>query len=143
MHKHVLPALLATLFAAAPAWALDGKWTPGQVLEISPKWLKQQGLKLPPSALWDAKRGTGLLSGAVKVGGCSGAFISDTGLVITNHHCLFGVIQEHSTTQRDLITNGFVAHNPSEELPGSTMICFDDASAAAVPVDLAVELTYT
>ena len=141
MHKHVLPALLATLFAAAPAWALDGKWTPGQVLEISPKWLKQQGLKLPPSALWDAKRGTGLLSGAVKVGGCSGAFISDTGLVITNHHCLFGVIQEHSTTQRDLITNGFVAHNPSEELPGSTMRVqipkrFTDVTAkvlAAVP----------
>ena len=96
MRKHVLPALLFSLAAAAPAWALDGKWTPGQVLEISPKWLKQQGLMLPPSALWDAQRGTGLLSGAVKVGGCSGAFIAETGLVITNHHCLFGVVQEHS-----------------------------------------------
>ena len=141
MHKHVLPALLATLFAAAPAWALDGKWTPGQVLEISPKWLQQQGLKLPPSALWDAKRGTGLLSGAVKVGGCSGAFIAETGLVITNHHCLFGMLQEHSSTQRDLITHGFLARTPAEELPGSTMRVeipkrFTDVTAkvlAAVP----------
>ena len=60
MRKLVLPALLSALAVAAPAWALDGKWTPGQVLEISPKWLKQQGLKLSPAELWDAKRGTGL-----------------------------------------------------------------------------------
>ena len=141
MRKHVLPALLFSLAAAAPAWALDGKWTPGQVLEISPKWLKQQGLMLPPSALWDAQRGTGLLSGAVKVGGCSGAFIAETGLVITNHHCLFGVVQEHSSTQRDLITQGFLARTPAEELPGSTLRVeipkrFTDVTAkvlAAVP----------
>ena len=121
MRKLVLPTLLATLFAVAPAFALDGKWTPGQVLDIDAKWLKQQGLKLKPSALWDAKRGSGLLTGAVNVGGCSGAFISDTGLVITNHHCLFGMVQEHSSPQRDLITNGFLARTSAEELQGSTM----------------------
>lgn len=106
------------VLASAPVLALEGKWTPQQVLELPPTWLKKQGLKLPPSRLWDAKRGTGLLAGAVNVGGCSGSFISDTGLVITNHHCVFSIIQEHSTPARDLITQGFLAKTREAELPG-------------------------
>lgn len=111
---------LPILFAAAPAFALDGKWTPRQVLDIDARWLKRQGLKLPPSALWDDTRGTGLLTGAVSISGCTGAFVSETGLIVTNHHCLFGVVQEHSTPARDLITHGFLARTQAEELPGST-----------------------
>jgi hypothetical protein len=109
-------ALLALV--AAPALAGEGKWTPQQVLELDPKWLKAQGLQLPPQKLWDPQRGTGLLAGTVNVGGCSGAFISGTGLVITNHHCVFGVVQEHSTPERDLITQGFLATSRDAELPG-------------------------
>lgn len=116
-----LPLVLALVaLPVAPALALDGKWTPQQVLDIDARWLKRQGLKLPPSALWDAKRGTGLLTGTVSISGCSGAFVSATGLIVTNHHCLFNVVQEHSTPQRDLIANGFLARSPGEELPGST-----------------------
>ena len=136
-------ALAATLAVAlaAPAFALDGKWTPQQVLDLDPRWLKRQGLKLPPSALWDGERGTGLLAGAVSISGCSGAFVSDTGLIVTNHHCLFGILQEHSTPQRDLITHGFVARSRDEELPGTGMRVevpqrFTDVTArmlAAVP----------
>jgi hypothetical protein len=110
--------LLFLSLVAAPALAGEGKWTPQQVLELDPAWLKAQGLKVSPKRLWDPKRGTGLLAGAVNVGGCSGAFISGTGLVITNHHCVFGVIQEHSTPERDLITEGFLAKSQEEELPG-------------------------
>ncbi|MGZ3456907.1 MAG: S46 family peptidase, partial [Archangium sp.] len=110
--------LLFLSLLAAPALAGEGKWTPQQVLELDPAWLKAQGLQLPPKRLWDPKRGTGLLAGAVNVGGCSGAFISESGLVITNHHCAFSIIQEHSTPQRDLITQGFLAKSREEELPG-------------------------
>lgn len=109
-------ALLALI--AAPAFAGEGKWTPQQVLELDPKWLKAQGLELPPKKLWDPQRGTGLLAGTVNTGGCSGSFISGTGLIITNHHCAFGIIQEHSSPQKDLITNGFLATSREAELPG-------------------------
>lgn len=117
-----LACALAALLAlpALSAHALDGKWTPQQVLDIDARWLKQQGLKLPPSALWDGGRGTGLLTGTVNIAGCSGAFVSNTGLIVTNHHCLFNLVQEHSSPQRDLITNGFLARTPAEELPGKT-----------------------
>ncbi|MCP3163833.1 S46 family peptidase [Myxococcus qinghaiensis] len=111
-------ALLLLSLVAAPALAGEGKWTPQQVLDLDPAWLRAQGLQVSPKKLWDPKRGTGLLAGAVNVGGCTGAFISSTGLVITNHHCAFGVIQEHSTPQRDLITQGFLASERKEELPG-------------------------
>ncbi|MCP3141372.1 S46 family peptidase [Pyxidicoccus xibeiensis] len=110
--------LLLLSLVAAPALAVEGKWTPQQVLELDPAWLQAQGLELPPQKLWDPQRGTGLLAGTVNVGGCSGAFIAQAGLVITNHHCAFGVIQEHSTPQRDLITNGFLASRSQDELPG-------------------------
>ncbi|HEX8152579.1 MAG TPA: S46 family peptidase, partial [Thermoanaerobaculia bacterium] len=104
--KTILAAAL--LLVTASAFASDGKWTPQQVLEIDPVWLKKQGLEIPPSRLWDPKRGTGLLAGTINVGGCSGGFISPDGLFITNHHCLFGVLQEHATPQNDVITNGFL-----------------------------------
>ncbi|MCI0569305.1 MAG: S46 family peptidase [Myxococcaceae bacterium] len=114
--RRLLLGLVVVL--ATPALAVDGKWTPQQVLELDPAWLKQLGLKLPPSRLWDPERGTGLLAGTVSVGGCSGSFISDSGLVITNHHCAYGIIQEHSTPSNDLLTNGFLARRRDEELAG-------------------------
>jgi hypothetical protein len=101
--------------------AEEGKWTPQQVLQLDPHWLKRQGLELPVSRLWNPQRGTGLLSAAIALPGCSASFVSANGLILTNHHCLFSVVQEHSTPQRDLITNGFLAQTAAEELPGKTM----------------------
>ncbi|OJT17450.1 peptidase [Archangium sp. Cb G35] len=110
--------LLLLSLVAAPALAGEGKWTPQQVLELDPAWLKAQGLQVPPKRLWDPKRGTGLLAGAVSVSGCSGAFIAETGLIITNHHCVFSIVQEHSTPERDLLAQGYLAKSREEELPG-------------------------
>jgi hypothetical protein len=117
----VAGVLIALAAAACALYAEEGKWTPQQVLQIDSRWLKQQGLELPVSRLWDPKRGTGLLAAAVSVPGCSAAFVSANGLILTNHHCLFSLIQEHSTPQRDLITNGFLSNSREEELPGKTM----------------------
>lgn len=48
---------------------------------------------------------------------CSGEIISGKGLVLTNHHCGFDVIQKHSTLEHDYLTNGFWAYKYSDELP--------------------------
>lgn len=118
--KRLLPFILA-LATTLPLLAAEGKWTPQQVLELDPAWLKEQGLQLPPARLWDAKRGTGLLSAAISTGGCSAGFISAEGLFITNHHCLHGVVQEHATPQNDILTNGFVARSRDAELRSKVM----------------------
>jgi hypothetical protein len=104
--------------ACAGAFAVEGKWTPEQVLQHDPKWLRELGLEIPPQKLWTAE-GAGLLDAAVKIDGCTAGFISPQGLMITNHHCAFSILQQHSTPERDLITHGFLARMPAEELPGS------------------------
>jgi hypothetical protein len=113
--------ITAVLLSASTLLALDGKWTPQQVLEIDPAWLAEQGLELPPSRLWDPQRGTGLLAATVQIGTCSGGFISPTGLIVTNHHCIFSMLQEHATPGNDVITNGFMATSRDQELPSRTM----------------------
>ena len=55
--------------------AEEGKWTPQQLLQFSPQWLKQQGLQLPVSRLWDPQRGVGLLAATISTGGCSAGFL--------------------------------------------------------------------
>jgi hypothetical protein len=70
--------------------------------------------------LWDPQRGTGLLAATISTGGCSAGWISAEGLFITNHHCLFGVLQEHATPQNDIIENGFLARTRDAELRSKT-----------------------
>ncbi len=111
-------ALAAALIA--PLHAEEGKWTPQQVLELGAARLRSAGLELPVSRLWDPRDGTGLLAATVSTGGCSAAFVSPDGLILSNHHCFFGIVQEHSRPDRDLITNGFLARTQAEELRGRT-----------------------
>jgi hypothetical protein len=118
--QRIAPILLLVL-ATTAAHAAEGKWTPQQVLQLDPQWLKKEGLQLPPSRLWDPQRGTGLLAGAINVGGCSAGFVSPDGLFATNHHCLFSILQEHATPQNDIIANGFIARTRADELKGTSI----------------------
>jgi hypothetical protein len=106
---------IAGLLVACPAQAGEGKWTPQQVLEQGPDWVKAQGFGLPLPRLWDAAAGGGLLANAVQLPGCSGSFVSPEGLLITNHHCADGILQEHSTPQANLSRDGYLARSPSDE----------------------------
>ncbi len=104
------------LLSLAPqALAGDGKWTPQQVLAQGPEWVKAQGFELPLQRLWDAAAGDGLLANAVKLPGCSGSFVSAEGLLITNHHCVAGILQEHSTPQANLTRDGYLARTRADE----------------------------
>lgn len=50
-------------------------------------------------------------------GGCTGEVISAEGLVLTNHHCGYGYIQQHSSVEHDYLTDGFWAMTREHELP--------------------------
>ncbi|WP_300763814.1 S46 family peptidase [uncultured Bacteroides sp.] len=50
-------------------------------------------------------------------GGCTGEVISAEGLVLTNHHCGYGYIQQHSSVEHDYLTDGFWAMTREQELP--------------------------
>jgi len=55
-------------------------------------------------------------------GGCTAEVISEQGLILTNHHCGFSAIQEHSSLEHDYLKNGFWAKDRASELrnPGIT-----------------------
>jgi hypothetical protein len=49
--------------------------------------------------------------------GGSGSFVSEDGLVMSNHHVGADAIQKLSTKERDLMRDGFLAKSPADELP--------------------------
>jgi len=48
--------------------------------------------------------------------GCSGSFVSNTGLVMTNHHCAHECLAQLSSSQHDFVATGFLAQRPEEEV---------------------------
>src|SRR5690606_19372802 len=75
------------------------------------------------------------LNAVVRAGGGTGAFVSADGLVLTNHHVAYGVIQYNSTPQRNLIDAGYIAADRAAELPANpdfrilVTVGFDDVTA--------------
>ena len=48
--------------------------------------------------------------------GCSGSIVSDSGLVMTNHHCAEQCIQQLSSAKKDFVKDGFYAKTEGEEV---------------------------
>lgn len=99
----------------------EGMWMPAQLPDIAAK-LREAGYRGDPARLADLTRAP--MNAVVKVGGATGAFVSSEGLVLTNHHVAFGVIQYNSGkgkdgVERDLIGNGYVAPDRAGELPAN------------------------
>ncbi|MEY4931795.1 MAG: hypothetical protein RLZZ403_115 [Pseudomonadota bacterium] len=112
-------ALLLLSSLCASALADEGMWTPSQLPQLSGP-LRSAGLELDATQL--SRLEDYPLGAVVSLGGCTGSFVSDAGLVVTNHHCAYGSIQYNSTSERNLITLGFHAPTQADELraaPGS------------------------
>ena len=56
------------------------------------------------------------LSAVRLAGGCSGSFVSPSGLVLTNHHCASRCIEQLSTAKKDYIATGFYAKSEKDEV---------------------------
>ncbi|MEY5036496.1 MAG: hypothetical protein RLZZ110_1513, partial [Bacteroidota bacterium] len=78
--------------------------------------LKNAGLKLEGKDIFNPE-GLSLTNALVKVGGCTGSFISKEGLIITNHHCVYGAVADASTVENNHLENGFVARTKEQEIP--------------------------
>ncbi len=104
-----LVLLLAAVVTSANLRADEGMWT----FDNPPVKLLQQRYGFTPTQQWlDHVR---LASVRFNDGG-SGSFISPNGLILTNHHVAVGQLQKLSTAGKDLVSTGFYAQNPAEEL---------------------------
>lgn len=108
--------LIALALLSNVAYADEGMWMPQQLPQVA-KQLQAAGLKLDPAGL--TKLTEFPMGAIVSLGGCSASFVSPSGLVITNHHCVYGSVAHNSTPARDLLANGFLAHSLDEELPAT------------------------
>lgn len=81
--------------------------------------MKKAGLHLNASDIYSPNSVS--LKDAVGIfgGGCTGEIISADGLILTNHHCGYASIQQHSSVDHDYLKNGFWSKSLNEELPTS------------------------
>ena len=115
-NKHILSGLIAlsTFFTTS---ADEGMWVLPLINQQNISQMKGLGLELSAEDIYHPDSVS--LKDAVVIfgGGCTGEVISPEGLVLTNHHCGYNYIQQHSSVDNDLLTNGFWAKNKKEELP--------------------------
>ena len=108
--------LVIALMAAMTARADEGMWLPSLISQRIAD-MQEKGFRLDADDIYSINQAS-LKDAVVLFGrGCTGELISPEGLLLTNHHCGYGQIQQHSSVEHDYLKDGFWAMNRSEELP--------------------------
>lgn len=110
----ILAAWCSTPPASTPAFADEGMWTtdnfPAATVE------REYGVDITPAWLQRIRLGT------IRLSNCTASFVSDEGLILTNHHCVASCLAEHSTREASFIETGFLARRRDEELRCGTQV---------------------
>ncbi len=106
----------------------EGMWLPMFIDRLNYVDMQKKGLQLSPEEIYSVnsaslKDAIVGLSGSPKPNGyfCTGEIVSPEGLMFTNHHCGFDIIQNHSSVEHDYLTDGFWAMSRDEELPNESL----------------------
>ncbi len=115
MKRFFVTTLLSGLFCFK-TFAEEGMWLPQLLQVLNEKNMKKQGMKISAADIYNINKAS-LKDAIVSFGGfCTAEVISDKGLLLTNHHCGFDAIQNHSSVTNNYIQNGFWAYNYGQEL---------------------------
>lgn len=97
-------------------FADEGMWLP-LLLKKKEADMQKNGMRISAEDIYNVNNAS--LKDAVMLfgTGCTGEFVSNQGLLLTNHHCGYSFIVSHSTVERDYLTNGFWAMSREQELP--------------------------
>jgi hypothetical protein len=95
----------------------EGMWLLPLIDKLNIGTMTEMGLKLSAEDIYSLNKAC--LKDAVVIfgGGCTGEIVSPEGLLLTNHHCGYGQIQNHSSLEHDYLADGFWAKTREEELP--------------------------
>ena len=122
------------IFFSFSATADEGMWLPQLLKSMNESDMQAKGFKLTAEDLYSVNNSS-LKDAIVSLGGgsCTAEMISSEGLMLTNHHCAFGSIQEHSSVSNDYLKDGFWAMSREEELKNegltaSFLISIDDVT---------------
>src|SRR5881394_601522 len=117
--RATLPLLTVLIFVSlVPVSVLgdEGMFLPDTLSQLPLKKLQQRGLKIPITDIYNPN-GPSIKDAVVIVDGGTGEFLSNEGLLLTNHHVAFEALVAASDPSKDYATNGYFAKNHSEELP--------------------------
>ena len=118
-YSSLLLIFLFSLLNIAHAMPDEGMYPLSEIKKLD---LKKAGLKIPQSEVYNPN-GLSLIDALVNVGGCTGSFVSNEGLIITNHHCAFEAVSLASTPEHDYLKNGFVAATKEQEVQAKNLTC--------------------
>ncbi|MDR9375191.1 MAG: S46 family peptidase [Schleiferiaceae bacterium] len=120
MKKFILWSLV--LLLAGEAQAHKGMWLPSLLKQVVYDDMRSQGLQLSAENIYSVNHSS-LKDAIIHFnGGCTASLISEKGLLLTNHHCGYALIQNHSTLENNYLEEGYWAEKPADELtnPGVT-----------------------
>jgi hypothetical protein len=114
--------LFLLLFIVQTQAQQGGMWIPSLLQGMNETEMKNLGMKISAKDIYDVNHSS--MKDAVPQfdGGCTAEVISDKGLLLTNHHCGFDAIQNHSTVEHDYLRDGFWAYKMEDELPNKDMV---------------------
>ncbi|MEZ5195396.1 MAG: S46 family peptidase [Bacteroidales bacterium] len=121
--KNFLALIITVILLQINARSDEGMWIPLYLNELNEAEMQAMGMRITAEDIYSMNHSS-LKDAIVIFGrGCTAELISDEGLILTNHHCGYGRIQNHSTLENDYLTDGFWAMDRSEELsnPGLTV----------------------
>ena len=117
--KTIFKLIITAAVLALAGWtakADEGMWLPSLISQRIGD-MQEKGFKLNAEDIYSINQAS-LKDAVVLFGrGCTGELISPEGLLITNHHCGYGQIQQHSSVEHDYLKDGFWAMSRDEELP--------------------------
>ena len=111
----------------------EGMWFLMFIERLNHRDMQKMGLQLTAQEIYSINNHS-LKDAIVQFnGGCTAEMISKDGLVLTNHHCGYDAIAELSTSEKNLLKDGFWAANRADERkPSSLFVRFfvrmDDCS---------------
>lgn len=129
MKKRSIFLIVALVCGWIGCRAEEGMWIPMLLKKYNIEDMQRQGFKLTAEDIYNINQAS-LKDAVIGLGReespffhfCTGEVISNEGLVITNHHCSFDMIQSHSSLEHNYLRDGFWAKSKKEELanPGIT-----------------------
>jgi hypothetical protein len=102
------------LLTAIPAFSDEGMWT----YHDFPRELVKQKYGTDVTSAWLDR----IRTSTVRLSGCTASFVSPDGLILTNHHCAAACLDENSTSEKNLVKDGFLARTRERELRCGTQV---------------------
>ena len=121
MKKATQSLFLFFLFSINILHAHEGMWIPS-LLKVLEGQMQSEGMQITAEDIYSINQSS-LKDAIVHFGGgCTAEVVSKKGLILTNHHCGYSQIQQHSSLENNLLKDGFWAMSMKEELknPGLT-----------------------